>query len=103
MAIPQDFWEKISIDVRLLGDRGISGIDGMVSVTLGAAAVSEGPVVGVVGDVQHTSLSRPPIGPRVQMIQLFSTIGDVADGFLQRCIDVTFDVHGDRLLLAVSI
>jgi 2-succinyl-5-enolpyruvyl-6-hydroxy-3-cyclohexene-1-carboxylate synthase len=37
--------------IRFLGNRGASGIDGVISSALGAAAVSDGPVVLVVGDL----------------------------------------------------
>ena len=38
-------------DVRFLSNRGVNGIDGFVSTTLGAAAVAEGPTAGLSGDL----------------------------------------------------
>lgn len=37
--------------IRLLGNRGVSGIDGVVSTALGMSAAGDGPVVLVIGDV----------------------------------------------------
>ena len=45
------FWPAGPRAVRMLCNRGASGIDGFVSSGLGAAAVSDGPVVVVTGDL----------------------------------------------------
>ena len=45
------FFPRRHAAVRFLGQRGVSGIDGVVSAALGAAAVSEGPLVLVIGDL----------------------------------------------------
>jgi len=39
--------------VRVFGNRGVSGIDGIVSTGLGAGSVSDGPLVIVIGDLAY--------------------------------------------------
>lgn len=45
------FFPQLDRSVRILGTRGAAGIDGVVSTAAGAAAVSAGPVVLVIGDL----------------------------------------------------
>jgi 2-succinyl-5-enolpyruvyl-6-hydroxy-3-cyclohexene-1-carboxylate synthase len=45
------FWPASTKRVRFMANRGASGIDGVVSTALGAAAVSEAPLVLVIGDI----------------------------------------------------
>ena len=40
-----------ALDIQVLGNRGASGIDGIVSTVLGCAGGGAGPVVGLVGDI----------------------------------------------------
>ncbi|WEL16981.1 2-succinyl-5-enolpyruvyl-6-hydroxy-3-cyclohexene -1-carboxylate synthase [Halorhabdus sp. SVX81] len=45
------FGQPRARSVRVLGNRGVSGIDGVTSTALGAASATDGPLVGVLGDV----------------------------------------------------
>ncbi len=44
------FWHSTD-NVRVMGNRGANGIDGVISSALGASAVSDGPTVLVIGDL----------------------------------------------------
>ena len=45
------FFPSSSQEIRFMANRGASGIDGVVSTTLGASSVSEHPTILVVGDI----------------------------------------------------
>jgi len=47
------FGEPRSAPLRVLGNRGVSGIDGVTSTALGAGSAAEGPLVLVIGDVAY--------------------------------------------------
>jgi 2-succinyl-5-enolpyruvyl-6-hydroxy-3-cyclohexene-1-carboxylate synthase len=47
----EEFWPVRDDGPRLLANRGANGIDGTVSAAFGAVAVSDGPVVLLIGDV----------------------------------------------------
>lgn len=45
------FGRPAALDIQVLGNRGASGIDGIVSSVMGCAGGGAGPVVGLIGDI----------------------------------------------------
>jgi 2-succinyl-5-enolpyruvyl-6-hydroxy-3-cyclohexene-1-carboxylate synthase len=47
------FGEPRTAALRVLGNRGVSGVDGVTSTALGAGSAADGPLVHVTGDVAY--------------------------------------------------
>lgn len=62
--------------LRILGNRGVSGIDGVVSSALGAAAAGVGPVVAVVGDLSFVHDMNALVAARLHGLALTIVVVD---------------------------
>ncbi|HET7727614.1 MAG TPA: 2-succinyl-5-enolpyruvyl-6-hydroxy-3-cyclohexene-1-carboxylic-acid synthase [Candidatus Limnocylindrales bacterium] len=62
--------------VRILGNRGASGIDGVVSSALGAAAAGAGPVVAVVGDLSFVHDMNALVAARLHRLDITVVVVD---------------------------
>lgn len=76
------FFPSRPAGVRFLGNRGVSGIDGVVSTALGAAAVGEGPLVLVIGDLSlyhdmNGLLAAPAYGLSATIVLLNNNGGGI--------------------------
>lgn len=63
-------------DVRMLGNRGVNGIDGFVSTVLGGAQVADGPVVALLGDLCFLHDSNGLIGASTRGINATLVVVD---------------------------
>ncbi|MGD0862988.1 MAG: 2-succinyl-5-enolpyruvyl-6-hydroxy-3-cyclohexene-1-carboxylic-acid synthase [Candidatus Limnocylindrales bacterium] len=66
--------------LRVLANRGANGIDGVTSTALGSAAVSEGPVVLVVGDVSFLHDLGALVAARLHAVSLLVVLIDNGGG-----------------------
>ncbi len=62
--------------VRYLANRGVNGIDGVVSSAVGAAAAAAGPVAVVVGDVSFLHDLNALVGTRLNELSLTIVVVD---------------------------
>ncbi len=90
------------VRVRCLANRGVNGIDGVVSTALGAAAADAGPVLLVVGDVSFVHDLNALVAARLQPLSATIVVIDNDGGgifsFLPQGTDDTAGARSARAL-----
>jgi len=67
-------------DVRIIANRGVNGIDGFASTTLGVAAATHAPVVGLTGDLSFLHDTNGLLGARERELEATIVVVDNRGG-----------------------
>lgn len=94
-----DDWANIPASVRVVGNRGASGIDGFVSTAIGVALVAAGPTVALCGDLSFLHDRNGLLIDAAEPVRLTFVVIDNGGGQLFRRLPQARQPNFERLFV----